>query len=333
MKKALIIGIDDYDSNQLNSLQGCVNDANEIGASLKTNEDGSPNFDIKRLVSSESRITSSLVYQGIDELFSGDAESVLLYFAGHGFVDDKTNSGYLVTQDSENPNWGIELVKILQYANRAHPRIQSTILFLDCCQSGIAGEINGLGSIENISFIGTGVTILSACQQDGYAAELRGHGLFSSLLLDGLNGAASDILGRITPASLYFHVDQTLGGWEQRPIYKANVKNFISVKKVQPKVSPEILRKLPEYFESADAEFKLDPSFEPDRGEEYEKLKDIPVDDQNVRIYRELQKCNRHSLIVPTKHEHMWHSAVYNGGCRLTATGKHYRQLAKNGRI
>ena len=333
LNRALLIGINDYDCPDLMSLHGCVNDAKEIGASLETNEDGSPNFGIRYLVSSEERVTARLTYQLISELFSGDAETVLLYFAGHGFVDEKTNGGFLVTQDGDNPNWGIDLVKVLQYANSAHPRIKSTIIFLDCCQSGIAGKINGFGSTEDISYIGTGVTILCACQQDGYAKESGGHGLFTNLLLDGLNGAASDILGRITPASLYFHVDQTLGSWEQRPLYKANVKSFISVKNVQPKVSPKILRKLPMYFKTADSVYKLDPSFEPERGEEYENLKNIPIDEKNVQIYRELQQCNRHSLVEPTEHNHMWHSAVFSGGCRLTVTGKHYRQLAVRGRI
>lgn len=138
-------------------------------------------------------------------------------------------------------------------------------------------------------------------------------------MLDGLSGAASDVIGRVTPASLYAHVDQTLGGWEQRPIYKANVQSFINLREVKPKVPEEVLRRLPKYFPTPAYEFKLDPSYEPDRGEEAERLKNTPVDDDHVRVYRELQLCNRHGLVVPTKHDHMWHSAVFTGGCRLTA--------------
>ena len=152
-------------------------------------------------------------------------------------------------------------------------------------------------------------------------------------MLDGLRGAASDVIGRITPAALYAHVDQTLGAWEQRPIYKANVQSFVTLREVSPKVSKEILRRLPDYFPTASHVLKLDPSFEPDRGEEAEACADIPIDDDNVRIYRELQQCNRHGLVIPTEHEHMWHSAVYSGGCRLTATGAHYRRLADKKKI
>jgi len=331
MKKALIVGIDDYDPpNQLN---GCVNDAVELAALLESNGDGSPNFDVRRIISSEGAVTSEILHSAIGELFTGDADTVVLYFAGHGLMDEETNNGYLVTQDGKNPNWGISLSGILQQANKAHPRIKSTVILLDSCQSGFAGEVSGLGENGAVSHIGNGVTILTACHRKGFAAETNGHGKFTDIMIDGLGGAASDVIGRVTPASLYAHVDQTLGAWEQRPIYKANVQSFISLREVSPKVPKEILRRLPQYFPAASHVFMLDPSFEPDRGEEAERLKDVPVDQDNVRIYRELQKCHQHGLIAPTDHEYMWHTAVLSGGCRLTATGAHYRRLAEKKKI
>lgn len=330
MKRALVVGIDDYDDP--NQLSGCVNDAIELAVLLDANGDGSPNFDVRRLISSEGAITSEILNEAINELFKGDAETALLYFAGHGILNDETNNGFLVTQDGKNPNWGINLSGILEQANKAHPNITSTVILLDSCQSGFTGEVPGLGK-SGVSVIGNGVTILTACHKDGFAAEANGHGKFTDIMLDGLGGAASDILGRVTPASLYAHVDQTLGAWEQRPIYKANVQSFVTLREVSPKVPKEVLRRLPEYFPTASHVFSLDPSFEPDRGEEAERLKDVSVDEDNVRIYRELQQCNRHGLVVPSEHEHMWHSAVFSGGCRLTATGAHFRKLAEKKKI
>ncbi|OWV60426.1 peptidase C14 caspase catalytic subunit p20 [Mameliella alba] len=331
MKKALIVGIDDYDSP--NKLTGCVNDAVELSSLLETNGDGSPNFDVRRITSNDTEVTSEILHKMIGELFSGEAETALFYFAGHGIVDEQTNSGFLVTQDGRKPSWGISLGEILSQANDAHPRIKSTVILLDSCQSGFAGEVVGLGDQGRVSHIGNGVTILTACHRAGFAAEENGHGSFTGIILDGLAGSASDIVGRVTPASLYAHVDQTLGGWEQRPIYKANVQSFVTLREVAPKVRREVLRRLPSYFPTPGHEFKLDPSYEPDRGEEHDRLKDIPVDDEHVRIYRELQECNRHGLVVPTNHEHMWHSAVFSGGCRLTATGAHFRRLAEKKRL
>jgi hypothetical protein len=330
MKKALVVGIDDYDPP--NGLTGCVNDAVELAALLETNGDGAPNFDVRRIIGSETRVTSAVLHEAIQDLFSGEAETALLYFAGHGFLDQITNSGFLVTQDGSNPNWGVNLSAVLEQANKAHPKIKSTVILLDSCQSGFAGEVTGLGAVQ-ASVIGNGVTLLTACHKEGVAQEANGHGKFTDILLDGLSGAASDVIGRVTPAALYAHVDQTLGAWEQRPIYKANVQSFVTLREVSPKVPKEVLRRLVQYFPTAPHVFPLDPSFEPDRGEEAERLKDIPVNDDNVRIYRELQQCNRHGLVAPTEHEHMWHSAVFSGGCRLTATGAHYRRLAEKKKI
>ena len=331
MKKALIVGIDNYDSP--NELNGCVNDAVELAALLEANGDGSPNFDVRRIISSEGHVTTEQLGQAIRELFTGDADTVVLYFAGHGIMNDETNEGYLVTQDGRKPNWGVGLSGVLQRANKAHPKIKSTVILLDSCQSGFAGEVSGLGDNGAVSYIGNGVTILTACHRNGFSAETNGHGKFTDIMLDGLGGAASDVIGHITPASLYAHIDQTLGAWEQRPIYKANVQSFISLREVSPKVPKEILRRLPEYFPTASHVLKLDPSFEPDRGEEAERLKNIPVDCDNVRIYRKLQKCHQHGLITPTDYEYMWHTAVFSGGCRLTATGAHYRRLAEKKKI
>lgn len=330
MKKALVIGIDHYPFP--NELSGCVNDAVEMAAILETNGDGSPNFDVRRMISSEETVDSEALDEAVKELFSGDAEIALFYFAGHGILDADTNSGFLVAQDGKRPNWGLNLSAVLELANKAYPTIKSTVILLDSCQSGFAGEVAGLGGAK-VSYIGTGVTILTACHREGVASEEAGHGSFTGIMLDGLGGAACDVIGRVTPAALYAHVDQTLGAWEQRPIYKANVQHFISLREVAPRVPKEILRRLPKYFPTPSAEFKLDPSFEPDRGEEAQRLTDIPVDEDNVRTYRELQVCNRHGLVVPTQHQHMWHSAVFYGGCRLTATGAHYRRLAQKRKI
>lgn len=330
MRKALVVGIDDYSTSPLT---GCVNDAIEVTSKLETNGDGSPNFGIVRLTSNDETITSAKLMVALESLFSGDAETVLFYFAGHGVFDVITNAGYIITTDGKKPNWGISLSVILDMANCAYPRIKSSVIILDSCQSGFAGQVTGLGSDGNVSVIGNGVTILTACHREGYAAESDGHGAFTSILLDGLNGASADIIGRITPASLYTHVDQTLGPWDQRPIYKANVQSFITLRQVNPKIPLDTLRRLPSYFPDPTDMFALDPSFEPDRGEEAERLKDISVDEDNVRIYRELQQCDRCGLVVPVDQPFMWHAAVHSTGCKLTATGVHYRKLVEMNRI
>ena len=331
MKRALVVGIDHYGG--ANDLHGCVNDARGIASILACNADGSPNFDVLTLLSCEGPVESNVLYDAVAELMHGTAEVVLLYFAGHGILNHETGAAFLITQDGRSPNWGLSLAEVLERANNAHPRISSTVIILDSCQSGYAGEVAGLGTRGAVSVIGNGVTILTACAREGTAAEAGNQGAFTSILLDGLNGAAADVLGRITPASLYSHVDQMFGAWDQRPVYKANVGNFLTLRTVEAKVQPAILRRLHELFPTPDHEYSLDPSHEPYRGEEAARLEDIAISDENVRTYHELQQCNRHGLVVPVAHDHMWHAAVHSGRVQLTATGKHYRRLAQLRRI
>ena len=329
MKKALVIGIDDYPSAPLN---GCVNDAVAVANTLERNGDGSPNFSVRLLTSNDEKVETHLMSEALSELFEGDADTALLYFAGHGIINPDTNAGYIVSQNGSKGAWGISLSEILGLANRAYPKIKSTVIILDSCHSGFAGEVPALGN-DQIAAIGAGVTILTACHRDGTAGESNGHGLFTDILLDGLGGSSADICGRITPAALYAHVDQTLGPWEQRPIYKANVQSFITLRQVSPKIPLETLRRLPKYFPDAARVFALDPSFEPDRENVPDEFKDIPVNEENAKIFKELQICNRHGLITPVDAEHMYYAAIGSTGCKLTSLGAHYRKLAENKRI
>lgn len=329
MKKALVVGIDGYTSCPLN---GCVNDAVAIANTLEKNGDGSPNFSVRLITSNTTNVSTAILSEAIADLFSGDADTILLFFAGHGIINPDTNAGYIVSQNGSKGAWGVSLSEVLGLANRAYPRIKSSVIILDCCHSGFAGEVPALGN-EQIAAIGSGVTILTACHRNGTSAETSGHGIFTDILLDGLSGSSADICGRITPASVYSHVDQTLGPWEQRPIYKANVQTFVTLRQVSPKISLETLRRLPEYFPDATSIFKLDPSFEPDRENVREEFKHIPVNEDNVRVFKELQTCNRHGIVTPINAEHMYYAAIGSTGCKLTALGAHYRKLAEMKRI
>jgi hypothetical protein len=137
-----------------------------------------------------------------------------------------------------------------------------------------------------------------------------------------LHGGAANILGKITPGSLYSFVDNALGPWEQRPVFKTNVSQFISLREVSPLIPKEILRKLPDWFAEAESVFPLDPSYEPT---------EMAFIQEHGEIFAQLQKCNRHSLIEPVDAEHMYYAAIHSTGCRLTALGAYYRELALKG--
>lgn len=327
MRRALLVGINDYPNAPLN---GCVRDATSLAAVLSTNGDGGPNFATRVLASDTQVVDQASLMAAVDDLFSAEADVVLFYFSGHGHLTD--TGGVLVTQDSDRAIVGLSMQELVAKTALAHKLVKSIIVILDCCHSGAAGEASGILA-ENVSSLGKGVILLSASHKNGYAIESGGKGIFTDILIEGLQGAASDILGNITPASLYSLVDQTLGPWDQRPVFKANVQAFVSLRTVVPKIPLATLRKLPEWFPSENYVFSLDPQYEPDRDNVPEAFRYLPHDKQKEDTFLSLQLCNRLGLIVPHEAEHMYYAAINSTGCRLTALGVHYRKLAELRRI
>lgn len=325
MRKALIIGIDHY--KNLSPLYGCVNDSYNVKSILEYHSDGTRNFGIKHEVASSDRdaIDRGKLKDNITELFEDDSEIALLYFAGHGHIEN--NSGYLITSECSRGDDGLSLDTILTIVNSSPAK--NKIIILDSCHSGITGNFS---SNPNQAILSEGVTILTASSATQYATEEDGQGLFTRLFVDGLNGAASNLVGDITPASTYAHIDQSLGEWEQRPIFKTNTKTFVSLRKVQAPISLEELRKITEFFEKPNSQFDLDPTFEPKR--DNVDLADIPEPiEDNVNKFRILQKYNRINLVVPVDEEHMYYAAMNSTGCKLTSLGEHYWNLVKRERI
>jgi hypothetical protein len=176
------------------------------------------------------------------------------------------------------------------------------------------------------------MTILTASTDEQYASEQNGSGVFTTLLVDALSGAAGNLVGDVTPGSVYAHIDQSLGPWEQRPVFKTNVKTFVSLRKVQPPIALSDLQRITEFFPTKGFEFRLDPTFEPERP----TVPDPgvpPPDPENTEKFAILQKYNRVNLVVPVDASHMWHAAMNSKACKLTVLGEHYRRLVERGRI
>ncbi|WGE64075.1 caspase family protein [Actinobacillus equuli subsp. haemolyticus] len=321
MRKGLFLGLNEYD--HVGRLNGCANDAQQMYSVLSRHADGRPNFNSRVFVSPEDNLSKSFIMENVKELFKGDLEVALFYFAGHGFFDEDINTGFIIPQNySQEEDNGIRIDDILEIA-RKNPKIQNTIIILDCCQSGSAGKSSILKGGSSI--LDEGLTILTACKENEYAVEDgKGHGLFTKLMLEALHGGAGNILGKITPSSVYAFVDNALDAWEQRPVFKTNVSQFLSLRDITPRVPLEVLRNLPKWFPNSGSEYRLNPSYEPTSDE---------ADENNMEIFRQLQLCNRHSLIEPVDAEHMYFAAMNSTACRLTVIGEYYRDLAEKGRF
>jgi hypothetical protein len=314
MRKGLFIGINHY--QHVAPLSGCNNDAMAMASVLERHAGGRPNFSCKVLTSAEENLTLNAMKAQIQSLFSGDCDVALLYFAGHGQFDTSIDEGLLIPQDFKHGGEGIRISDILLWADQAS-QIKNKIIILDCCQAGAAAAMRGLRGGSSV--IGEGMTILTACKKEQSALESRGHGVFTDLLLQALHGGAANVLGKVTPGSVYSFVDNALGAWEQRPVFKTNVSQFVSLREVAPLIAEETLRKLKDWFPDPGFVFPLDPSYEPT---------EAAFDADHGEVFAQLQKCNRHSLIEPVDAEHMYYAALNSTGCRLTALGAYYRDLA-----
>ena len=322
---ALIVGINHYPHGQ--PLHGCVADAREMQRVLARHGTGQPNFDCRLMVAdgSDARgIARRVMKDAVKTLFAANADIALFYFAGHGHIE--STGGYLLGSDAHDGDDGLALNDVLTFANASPAR--NTVVILDSCHSGIAGTPPGNGELAMLS---EGLTVLTASSADQYANERDGHGVFSALMIDALEGAAANLTGDITPGSVYAHIDQSLGAWEQRPIFKTNVRQFVSLRSVAPPIELDELRRLPELFVDPKGTLPLDPSFEPELAGRPSDAP--PPDPSNTERFALLQKMNRLNLVVPVDAPHMWNAAMARTGCRLTALGEHYRRLVEKGRI
>ena len=324
MRMALIVGINYYENH--NSLFGCVKDADSVKAILERHDDGTVNFECHILTGTKSGnlVCRRDLKDEIECLFKTGAEIALFYFAGHGHIE--VSGGYLLASDSVHGDEGVSLSDILTYANDSPAK--NKVIILDSCHSGIAGTVPVTGQLAILS---EGLTVLTASTKEQYATEKEGRGVFTTLLVDALNGSAANLTGDITPGSVYAHIDQSLGAWEQRPVFKTNIKQFVSLRKAAPAIAIDKLRRIVEFFPTPEFLFQLDPTYEPEmKGRD--DGRPLP-NKENTLIFAILQQYNRLNLLVPVDAPHMWHAAMNSKSCRLTALGKHYRRLVEKGRI
>lgn len=316
MRRALLVGIDDYPSAPLT---GCVNDAEAMERLLRRHDDGGVNFDTQLITSDRETVTRARLREGIDELFADPADVALLYFSGHGTENDL--GGYLVTTDADVYDEGVSLGDVLALANRA-THISEVAIIIDSCHSGWMGTVPAVDNAH--ASLREGLSILSASRPSQPSLERGDRGVFTELVCSALDGGAADILGNVSVASVYAYVDQALSAWDQRPLFKSHVSRMLSLRTAKPAIDVAVLRRLPQWFATPDAEFGLSPRHEPTAE---------PRDSEAEATFRCLQRCNRVKLVEPIDEEDMYYAAINGTGCRLTALGRFYWKLADTGRI
>jgi hypothetical protein len=324
-RRALIVGINHYDN--LKPLTGCVRDAELLAEVLATHEDGSLNYECRAFTwpaknAGSTEVTRGLLRQELQKLFAPGPDAALFYFAGHGCLTDV--GGFMMTQDASAGDPGINMDELLALANKSEgPR--EVLLILDCCHSGATGNPASVhGTIASKAVLREGVTILAASRPEEAAAEIGGHGMFTAMLLHALHGGAADLLGNVSAAAIYALIDQGLGAWDQRPLYKSHASRLSPVRKCLPRVAPALLRLLPDLFPDPVGTLNLDPSYEHSHP---------TCDPQHVAIFNNLKIFRNAHLIRTVEDDDLYYAAMHSNGVRLTGLGRSYWHLAKIGRI
>ena len=263
-RRALIVGINTYGGG--NDLAACVADAKAMSAVLSRHKDSEKNFDcVVWLDRTEdgSPITRPKLRAELHELFDFDGD-ILLYFSGHGFLS-KTG-GLLCTSDAAKDDWGIPMQEVVDLAIQSPAR--HILLILDCCHSGdIANPaiLSKEGGKNPLATLRENMTVIAASRATEGAIEAGGQGLFTGALLDALEGGAADHMGFVTAPALYAYVSRRFTAWDQRPVYKTNATEVLTVRECEPFDRTAAAPATPSSdFPKADHKYRLDPEYEPE---------------------------------------------------------------------
>lgn len=325
MRKALLVGIDQY---PVNKLDGCILDVDSMEQVLARNGDGSRNFHVDVM---RNELSSMKIMKAIADLFAQPNEVSLFYFSGHG-RSTFSGSEIVIPSDmaSERYSWGISLSAIMELVNKSPAKYK--VVILDSCYAGSMGKMN---MASDFSELRDGVTIMTACRENEESSMKPGEGsFFTSTLYSAMNGAAANLLGQITLNSLYTYADSFFGPGEQRPMFKANTAESVVIRTVIPKVPTNVICRTLNLFPADDAQYALDPSYEFTNTPNSIHLHHEPwANPDHVAILKDLQKLESIGLVVPSEKEHMYEAAMQSSSCRLTSEGRFYWRLVNKGLI
>ena len=327
-RRALLVGINHYDN--MRSLSSCIDDTLAMHQVLAYHENHDPNFASHLLLGAETiagadqrlddslyqRVTFNKLRTALEELFAFE-DMVLFYFSGHGYPT--ANGVYLVTQDGTSILPGILLNDILDMANAS--RAREVLLIIDSCYSGALGEPAHERTIPNL-YLRPGITLLSASGSDQQALEIQGQSMFTRLVIGALKGGAADVRGQVSSASIYAYIEQALGPWDQRPIYKSNAAQLSPIRYCTPDIRDDELRRLPQFFPTPDHQYTMNPSYEVTRSEA------IP---EHLAIFGLFKRYRDARLLHPSFDEDLFFAAIRSHSVELTPLGQFYWQLASNG--
>ncbi|MCX8473215.1 MAG: caspase family protein, partial [Sediminibacterium sp.] len=205
-KYALIIGNEDYSSRQTNlqkesNVPFAINDAKTFKdyclQTLGIEEENI--FFLFNATAGEMAAKIELVTEIIKRL--GNKSELIVYYAGHGFPDDKSKAAYLIPVDVNVNNLASAIKLSDFYQKLSKTNAKKITVFLDACFTGGAREegliagARGIKIVPNEDALSGNLVVFSATTNDQSALPYRAkqHGIFTYFLLKALQNSQGKI--------------------------------------------------------------------------------------------------------------------------------------------
>jgi hypothetical protein len=231
VKYALLIGVSEYQSNQISSLPGVGKDIETMQRVLQKPEIGG--FDDVRLLMNPdyAKIQSEIQHLFIEKCQRNDL--ALLYFSGHGWRDDNRFL-YLIANNSilnsQNQILNAVSARFIQEECMNRSKTKRQVLILDSCFSGAFAEGMGAKSTNNekvdianlLGGEGRAILTSSTAVQASFEDEIGG-GIYTRYLVEGIEKGAADTDkdGVITVAELHEYAKRKVQ--EAKPAMKPEI--------------------------------------------------------------------------------------------------------------
>ncbi len=229
---ALIVGINSYQDASFRPLHYAENDARAIAQWLVNTKGGNwspPDVQHVQGAYATHELIESLVTRFCTQN-AGPGDLVLVYFAGHAFVDATSDDGYLAlaNTNAQQPATAIHLPTLIQQS-MGRSRAAHVVFILDCFQNGRVWEMRRTTQFDSRPLLSPHILnalqhtgnrlILSSCRGKEGTPEAgeRSLGRLAYNMILGLCGPASDpATKQVTLQGLHTFLSRTVGE-QQRP--------------------------------------------------------------------------------------------------------------------
>lgn len=247
MKKwALVAGVSSY---QDSPLKYPAKDAIAVNDRL-----GSPEYNFLTLLLTDTEVTRLELLDAFDTINREQPDLFVFYFAGHGVQNDYGT--FLATYDYHDVEPGLDIARLTQLLSSGELDRQ-VVAILDCCHAGAARARTHRSAHDpesyssakfqravqnNARMLGHGRVVLAACRDEEYAYEsdTDEHGIYTAALIRGMDGAAADSHGEITPGNLHEYTTRIMvQSGQQQPVQIGEYGRIVLAEGFVPRPPPQ----------------------------------------------------------------------------------------------